>query len=432
MTSAAVPINKNIVVSNLTAGATYRVLFHEQTLSFTVRRIAQADSDLDDLPDAWESLYGLDPLRNPDRFAHPDGDLYDNQEEFRRGQNPVVWNAPLTSYNNLRVQGSFALTSPFMAQDPSNHYTWIFTTNLVQTTGMTFRFVANGDPNLRWAANSPATFGLPANGTATFGGNFLVAVTQSLHGTVRFTFNESNRVFSVASTDPDTDGDGLPDWWELQYFANATNAAPAASPDGDVYTNLEEYRRAMNPAAFDLPRANVAAMAVPGTANNWNPAGNGMTLVDHHLWRAVVTFTNSFNPQFKFAANGTWTDNWGHGLSAPLPLGGTAVKGESANMQISGVVDGPVVITFNDATLAYTASYDPTFAELDLMPGADGRWIIRWNSAAGQRYHLYRGTNLTAAYSLIASNIAATPPMNTYTDHPPASAGGFYRVTVNP
>jgi len=432
MTLAAEPVNDNIVVSNLTAGATYRFRFHEQTRTFTVRRIALADSDLDDLPDAWELLHGLDPLRNPDRFANPDGDLYDNQEEFRRGLNPVVWNAPLTAYNNLRIQGSFALTSPFMAQDPSNHYTWMFTTNLVQTTGMTFRFVANGDPNLRWAANTPATLSLPANGTATFGGNFLVAVTQSLHGTYRFTFNESNRAFSLVSTDPDTDGDGLPDWWELQFFGHPTNAAPLASPDGDVYTNLEEYRRAMNPAVFDLPRANVAAMAIPGTANNWNPSANGMTLVDHHVWRAVVTFTNALNPQFKFAANGTWTDNWGHGLSAFLPMGGTAVKSESANMQINGVVDGPVVITFNDATLAYTASYDPTYAELDLMPTADGRWIIRWNSAADQRYHLYRGTNLAAPYALIASNLAATPPMNTYTDPAPATAGGFYRVVVNP
>jgi uncharacterized repeat protein (TIGR01451 family) len=42
--------------------------------------------------------------------------------------------------------------------------------------------------------------------------------------------------------DPDDDGDGMPDEWELQYGLNPTNAADAAiSSDGDPFTNLEEY-----------------------------------------------------------------------------------------------------------------------------------------------------------------------------------------------
>ena len=39
----------------------------------------------------------------------------------------------------------------------------------------------------------------------------------------------------------DTDGDGLPDFWELKYFGNSNIADPNADPDGDWFTNLQEY-----------------------------------------------------------------------------------------------------------------------------------------------------------------------------------------------
>ncbi len=45
--------------------------------------------------------------------------------------------------------------------------------------------------------------------------------------------------------DVDSDGDGLPDWWETLYFAG--NADPNADPDGDGMSNLAEYRAGTNP-----------------------------------------------------------------------------------------------------------------------------------------------------------------------------------------
>ena len=48
---------------------------------------------------------------------------------------------------------------------------------------------------------------------------------------------------------PDTNGDGLPDSWQMLYFnsANSTNAPPGADPDGDGASNLEEYLAATDP-----------------------------------------------------------------------------------------------------------------------------------------------------------------------------------------
>ena len=45
----------------------------------------------------------------------------------------------------------------------------------------------------------------------------------------------------------DADGDGIPDWWEVQYFGSITNCAPEADPDGAGMTNLQEYLADTNP-----------------------------------------------------------------------------------------------------------------------------------------------------------------------------------------
>jgi len=45
----------------------------------------------------------------------------------------------------------------------------------------------------------------------------------------------------------DSDGDGLPDWWELLYFGSATGAAATVDTDGDGLTNLEEYLAGCHP-----------------------------------------------------------------------------------------------------------------------------------------------------------------------------------------
>jgi len=45
----------------------------------------------------------------------------------------------------------------------------------------------------------------------------------------------------------DSDSDGLPDSWELQYFGSTTGASAAANADGDGLTNLQEYLLGTNP-----------------------------------------------------------------------------------------------------------------------------------------------------------------------------------------
>ena len=67
------------------------------------------------------------------------------------------------------------------------------------------------------------------------------------------TFVANTAVDAVAiylPTSQDSDGDGLPDWWEMHYFGNLDQTA-SGDPDGDGFTNLDEYVRGQSPLLFN-------------------------------------------------------------------------------------------------------------------------------------------------------------------------------------
>jgi hypothetical protein len=60
--------------------------------------------------------------------------------------------------------------------------------------------------------------------------------------------------------------------------------------------------------------------------------------------------------------------------------------------------------------------------------------VIRWNSTAGQAFHVRRGSNLLdgASFNTLATALPATPPLNVYTDSAPAAPAGFYQILLAP
>lgn len=61
----------------------------------------------------------------------------------------------------------------------------------------------------------------------------------------------ANFVFSTITYAADTDGDTIPDWWEDLYGLGSGTSNAHANPDGDAFTNIEEYNAGTNPNVAD-------------------------------------------------------------------------------------------------------------------------------------------------------------------------------------
>ncbi len=59
----------------------------------------------------------------------------------------------------------------------------------------------------------------------------------------------------------DSNGDGIPDWWEKQYFTNVPPPAATNDTDSDGFTNIEEYWANTNPTNAQSFFAGIAAFA---------------------------------------------------------------------------------------------------------------------------------------------------------------------------
>ena len=80
----------------------------------------------------------------------------------------------------------------------------------------------------------------------------------------------------------DTDGDGLPDWWESRYYGNATNASPQAIA-ANGFSNLHCYWLGLNPSNPNST-FKVQAASQPGTGYpqiSWNSIGGKTYAVEY-------------------------------------------------------------------------------------------------------------------------------------------------------
>jgi RHS repeat-associated protein/uncharacterized repeat protein (TIGR01451 family) len=99
---------------------------------------------------------------------------------------------------------------------------------------------------------------------------------------------------TVTHTDPndaDSDHDGLPDGWEVAYGLNPNSAVgihgAAGDPDGDLFTNLQEYLGGSNPIlASSRPPA-------PPEIASYSPAGNSVFLLEEESVQFSATATNA-------------------------------------------------------------------------------------------------------------------------------------------
>ena len=88
--------------------------------------------------------------------------------------------------------------------------------------------------------------------------------------------------------EPDSDGDGMPDWWEEMYALDPADASDASlDPDGDGLDNLAEFRAGSDPRRADtdgdgMPDAWEAANGTYPCANDilGDPDGDGLVNIE--------------------------------------------------------------------------------------------------------------------------------------------------------
>lgn len=89
--------------------------------------------------------------------------------------------------------------------------------------------------------------------------------------------------------------------------------------------------------------------------------------------------------------------------------------------------DGDGVVTWQE----YIAGTNPTnpasVFRISERPAAQG-YVLQWQSASGRVYQVEQSGNLLSGFSLLESNIYATPPLNSYTGAPPETGAVFYRI----
>ncbi len=83
----------------------------------------------------------------------------------------------------------------------------------------------------------------------------------------------------------DTDANGLPDWWELQYFGRQTGTDPNADPDHDGMNNLAEWIAGTNPTNA----ASVLRLTLVSATNANNVVVSWPSVAGKNYWLARST-----------------------------------------------------------------------------------------------------------------------------------------------
>ena len=74
---------------------------------------------------------------------------------------------------------------------------------------------------------------------------------------------------------------------------------------------------------------------------------------------------------------------------------------------------------------------DETPVFYGLSEPTNGNIVLRWSSTTNKLYTVHYSTNLLSGFSVLQSNIPATPAVNSYTDSVPALPRKFWKITTD-
>jgi len=406
------------------------------------------DTDLDEMPDAWETLWGLNPNYN-DKVpvqTDTDGDGVSNLAEYIAGTNPRLHNQyidlrPFQSHVGRDVPASGSAT----VQDYGQGITltgnrWVQVPyNYTVTADTVIEFEFKGTPQgalhaigldentneadakrlfqvwgtAPWSnGHQPgSTYTAYAPGSPAAWKTYRIQVGTHQTGTTHFLViaNDDTATPATASSqvrkvrvyeDPnfvlDTDLDEMPDVWEIQWGLNPyfDDKTPQTDTDGDGVSNLAEYTAGTNPRLhsqyIDLrPFQSHAAQDAPasGTATVQD-YGQGITLTGDRWVQVPHDYTVTANTVIEFELKGT-------------PQGALHAVGLDENIDAADAKR--LFQVWGSAP--WSNAHQPGVGYAAYTPGSDPEPV--WKT-----YYIRVGQYQTGAmhYLVIANDDTATPP----------------------
>ena len=212
--------------------------------------------------------------------------------------------------------------------------------------------------------------------------------------------------FNTAPAQPNWSGAGA-DW-------SHSCASPLPPGAGNIDTNP-----LFAPASYRLTAGSLCRDA--GILESWMT--NAVDLDGHP--RVINVRPDLGAYEFVFSE----TDFDGDGVSNAVEVSQLGSDPNRADTDDDGLSDGEEIIAGTSATNA--TSCFTLHGNDAATPGPSGT-VLRWPSAEGRLYTVSKSTNLTDGFTLIlATDLPATPPLNTFTDTTAAAqSGGCYRISV--
>lgn len=483
------------------------------------------DTDSDGMPDSWETANGLSTDVD-DTAGNPDGDEYTNIEEYNAGLNPRVAEPSALPQS---ASADFALAMATVAVDTDGDGmpdAWETANGLntvsndaandADNDGMTNLEEYNGGWN-PWIADI-AAWSRSASGTATvdtgacpygfgtdtdedgmpdwwelkYGLNRLVKdhnddldrdgfsnLTEYLLGMNPSRDDLWGMALAVSldfltdtiGLSPDTDGDGMRDWWEIAHGLNVSSNDAALDPDLDGRSNLDEYNADTDPHVDDwLGPTRVASLSFTTDTGGYNGGyaadtdGDGMPdwwetkygLIngtddsggnpDGDALTNVEEYNAGSNPQafdfliiddgegnlFVLDTGGRWTDTDGDGIPNWWERIHT---GDGSNMVASADSDGDGRSNLEE----FISKCDPNNAESvfevygmeDPPPDHPWKWVLTWNTAKDRRYSVFMHDDLMSQWPTAAVyQVDGDGAPKSYTNTFQSARHRFYRLGV--
>lgn len=230
----------------------------------------------------------------------------------REAENYVVTRATpyLSGYQSMAVAGDFQGWNPSaMNMRQVRDYTWLYDVTILSSSGIQFKFAANGAWDINFGRGSLFSSPLPIIDSAGSAGGANIRATNGFSGSFRFMFNEQTKAFSLVKSGSDSDHDGLPDEWETYYGLSPVDSGTGLSVNGasgdidsDSVNNAGEYNADTDPGdSFSYPSTD-RILRQPGGVD--------------------ITFATSSNRSYTVEASESSAPPWSSITAADVPGSG--------------------------------------------------------------------------------------------------------------